>query len=374
MTKSVICEYIAKHPQTWLQDISAMDIKVKFDNELDPIFAIFNYDICADFFNPIVKEARGIVIDIRRLIPVCWGFNKFGNYHEAYVDTIDWTTARVQDKIDGSIMKLWYNPYARKWQWSTNGVIFAENAEVSSLACSNFMQLISMADNYSSIDYDSLNKAYTYIFELVSPENQIVIKYDKTHLYHLGTRNNVTGEELITDIDIEHPHEYAVHSFEDCLKAAEALNVDDVVKYEGFVVVDADWHRIKVKNSTYLFFHHFTNNRILNKSILIEFLRSDDCDVETLVENFKSNEAIIRYYDDQIRQLEINVQTYMNYVRALYKQLNYDRKALALQIKSHRWAGFGFNAITNEHVTAKELLARCSKNSYEAMIPDYKET
>ena len=370
--KSLICEYIANH-KDWQKDMEELNIKVKFDAEIDPYFAIFNYDIAADFSNPIVQEARGIVIDLRRLVPVAWSFRKFGNYHESYVDSIDWTTARVQDKLDGSIVRTWYNPYKRQWQWSTNGMIDATSAELSSPICRNFMQLIRMADNYGDINFDELNKDYTYTFELVSPENQIVVKYDKTHLWHTGTRNNVTGEELVTNIGIEHPHEYNVHSFDDCLKAADALNTDDIVNYEGFVVVDADWHRIKVKNPTYLFFHHFTNGAIMNKSIIIDFLKSDDCDVETLIENFKNYEEVIRFYDAQIKKLEEDVQAFIDNTRKLYKELGNDRKALAQQIKSHRFAMFGFRGLDDTTATAKEMLDGCLKKKYESFIPDYSE-
>lgn len=44
-----------------------LSIKVKIENNL----AIFSYDINADFSDPIVQEARGIIIDINTLEVVC---------------------------------------------------------------------------------------------------------------------------------------------------------------------------------------------------------------------------------------------------------------------------------------------------------------
>ena len=64
-------------------------IRVKFANNL----AIFNYDISADFSDPVVQESRGIIIDTDSLEVVCWPFRKFGNYGESYADSIDWSTA-----------------------------------------------------------------------------------------------------------------------------------------------------------------------------------------------------------------------------------------------------------------------------------------
>ena len=62
-------------------------------------FIIFNYNqIESDFYNPIVKECRGVILEDKTFKPVCVPFYKFGNYGEGYADTIDWSAARVQKK------------------------------------------------------------------------------------------------------------------------------------------------------------------------------------------------------------------------------------------------------------------------------------
>lgn len=48
------------------------------------------------FGNPLVQEARGIIIDTEKMEVVCWLFRKFGNFTESYADEIDWDTACVQ--------------------------------------------------------------------------------------------------------------------------------------------------------------------------------------------------------------------------------------------------------------------------------------
>ena len=105
---SEICNFINEHPN-W-RDLLIEEYRINIKEEYP--FAIFNYGIDCDFSNPIVQEARGIIIDIEDCDVVCWPFRKFGNYNESYADKIDWNTARVQDKIDGSIIKLKsYNEY-----------------------------------------------------------------------------------------------------------------------------------------------------------------------------------------------------------------------------------------------------------------------
>ena len=120
MTKnSHLCNIIQNNPNTWRQIIEQKRIKIKEDG----VLAIFNYDIKADFRDPVVQESRGIIINTDTATVVCWPFNKFGNYSENYAAEIDWNTARVLEKVDGSIVKLWFNELTGEWQWSTNACI-----------------------------------------------------------------------------------------------------------------------------------------------------------------------------------------------------------------------------------------------------------
>jgi hypothetical protein len=75
---------------------------------------------------------------------------------------------------------------------STNGVIYAEFAECTDRL--SFYDVFTEAAANVGLDYFKLNKENTYIFELVSKYNRVVIDYNtEPTLYHIGTRNNVTG-------------------------------------------------------------------------------------------------------------------------------------------------------------------------------------
>ena len=109
-TNSYLCRFLAAHPGDWEERLKRdYDLRIKRDGE----YAVFNYEINADFYDPIVQEARGIILDTERYEVVCWPFRKFGNYSEGYADRIDWSSARVLEKIDGSIIKLWYDKIGR---------------------------------------------------------------------------------------------------------------------------------------------------------------------------------------------------------------------------------------------------------------------
>jgi len=367
--KSYILEII-KSSDNWRQEISDLGINIKEDGDL----AIFNYGIDVDNFNPVVREARGIIIDTKELRVVCWPFSRFFNSYQPEAAEIDWNSCRVEDKIDGSIIKLYY--YEGGWRWATNGCINAWEASVSSCPQFNFLDLIMMAVNYNDIDFDYLNKNYTYMFELVSPFNQIVVKYPYTKLYHIGTRHNEIGEEIRWNIGVERPKTYEIYSLEDCLKAADSLNdTYNDVRLEGFVVVDNNWNRIKIKSPKYLMLHHTWNNGNINKEKMLEMIRTTDLPIEEICNEFDRIAPHVMYYKYRLVEFEHQVAQFIDYVRGLYEEYEHDKKAVALTIKDNPLSGFGFESIKPDKInlSAKELVGSMQTSKLCKYIPDYVE-
>ena len=221
---------------------------------------IFKYNqLTSDFSEPIVCECRGIILNDETVEVVCYPFEKFFNYGEPYADEVDWTTARIQAKIDGSLIKVWFDRAKSAWRVSTNGAIDAYSRPLDineltreTLNCpyKTFGDLFDAAAQNSGLDFSKLDKNVTYMFELVSPYNRVVICYDRPEIWHIGSRNVKTFEELDVDIGVQKPEEYKFASLKDCIEGAKALSDDE----EGYVVVDAFWRRVKVKNPKYLYF------------------------------------------------------------------------------------------------------------------------
>ena len=63
----------------------------------------------------------------------------------------------------------------------------------------------------------------------------------------------------------------------------------------------------------------------------------------------------------------------MTISKQLYEEYSYDRKAVANVIKKHKYASFGFKALDNPNITAKELFDTLSVNKLDYLIPDYVE-
>lgn len=363
MANSLIVNFIENHPNDWKELLEAKNIKIKFSQT--DYRAIFNYGIECDFSDPIVQEARGIIINIDTLEVVCWPFRKFGNYNESYVDAIDWNSAKVQEKVDGSIVKLyWFND---EWVWATNSIIDARDANVS-LTNFTFYDLIHKAVNYGDIPFNQLNKDFTYIFELISPYNKVVIEYYKTALYHTGTRDNITGKEYNINIGIMKPKEYLITSFERALAAAKELNSDSTqVNAEGFVVVDKNWHRIKIKSPAYLAAHHIWNNGsyLISKENAISLALSNTIDANNHAYN-----AQIRFYQYHLETLKWELTRFIFIVRNLYEEYSHERKAVAQVIKNHKYSYFGFKALGN-NLTINDIIAEMPVNKIAKYLPDY---
>ena len=253
-------------------------LKIKEDGN----YVMFSYDqIKSDFNNPIVREARGIIfIRDKWGTPVCWAFDKFGNYGESYVPDIDWSTAFVTEKIDGSLIKIWWD-WNGGWHISTNGTIDAFKAPIADIKVSDFGDYFCMAlkKYYSSFEdfVENLEFDYTYMFELVGPYNRVVVPYDEPDLYFLGARNKHTGEEFSCDPLIagafglgrfKTPAHFSLSSLNDCIKAVELKSWDD----EGFVVADAQFNRIKIKSPAYVMAHFMRNNNVVTRKHIIRII------------------------------------------------------------------------------------------------------
>ena len=263
-------KFIFAH-ENWRELLVAKPYCIKIVEEGNLV--LFKYSqIDSDFFNPIVQECRGIILEKDTWRVVAYAFRKFGNFGESYVDEIDWESAVVETKEDGSLIKVYY--YDGEWRVGTNGTIFAENAELNAGPYKNFRQLFDAAAEKCGLDFSRLNRYYTYIFELCSEFNQVVCPQSEMRLIHIGTRNNRTFQEVEADIGIPHPQRYALSSLEDCIAMAKTF---DFTK-EGFVVKDKNYNRIKVKSEDYVRVHRLANNGSMTEERAIELIRANELD------------------------------------------------------------------------------------------------
>ena len=251
----------------------------------DGEYAILKYNqLASDFNEQIVRECRGTICCIPHrdggwAYPVAVPFYKFGNYGESYVPNIDWSSAKVREKVDGSLIKVWH--HRDEWHVSTNGTIDARNAPTQIEGVSFYDVFIrALGKNGNPRDFfDSLDINYTYMFELVSRETRVTIEYPETALYYLGSRSLCTllEEELPARINdavffqfVKLPRVYPLHTLEDCITAVNAMGADE----EGFVVCDRHFNRVKIKSPEYLIASRVRNNNTITIKRVLEAMRA----------------------------------------------------------------------------------------------------
>lgn len=274
-------------------------------------YALLKYNqFASDFSNPIVKECRGLIVYMAEdssVLPVCVPFYKFHNWGEEFADEIDWTSAVVMEKIDGSIMKAWYH---LGWHLSTNGGIDAFSTFIDGTNTSFGDLFVKCVGDFNSF-CSTLDPGFTYMFELTTSQNRVVVRYDEDAVWYLGRRNNYTFIEDIVQNglrNVKFPKIFDLSSLDACIEAACALENNA----EGFVVRDANWHRVKVKNPAWVAASHLHNNgNITPKTIVNMWFEGK---IDDYVGTFPDDKEKVMEY---VKQIE-------DYIEELNSLWNYD--------------------------------------------------
>ena len=294
-------QHIVRTISDWREVLTSEPYNLIIKEEDD--YVLFKYNqIASDFSLPLVQEARGIILDyLYDYEIVCRPFNKFFNYGESNAAEIDWGSAKVLEKVDGSILKLWYSERNNIWTWSTNGVISASKCDVpfplNGIKTFDDMVEAFFEKHFSKKEwiyfYDYLDREYTYIFEIVGPQNRVVVPYNEIELYLLAIRNNDTGfyeDDLLAASrfgKFPKPSRYALSSLEDTLAFVQSEDFNSFHN-EGFVVVDKFGNRIKIKTEEYLRIHRLRGEHVpTDKRILDIILQGETTEFLTYFPEYK---------------------------------------------------------------------------------------
>lgn len=213
--------------------------------------AVLNYQQWADKFHPVTLECRGLVLD-KALNILSRPMRRFFNYGEVECDR-DFSTAIAYEKLDGSMITVWWNKYLNDWSISTRNSFGDAQTAWGNSFDSVVRPLI--ADKL-------VDKDYSYVFELTSPENRVITKYKDTKLTHLTSIRISDGVELSELVGFDRPLEYRFGTKDEIDKALAALPELE----EGYVVKWPDNYRIKIKNPAYLAFSKSSGVHYRNSS------------------------------------------------------------------------------------------------------------
>lgn len=301
----------------------------------------------SDMSNPIVQECRGLIIkkceEEYKVASI--RFDKFFNYGQEEAATLQFP-CEASEKIDGSLIGVWFDEDTG-WHVSTSGNIYAEDASLDIDEYNSYRDIFNLA--WGDIDFDILSKDYTYIFELVSPYTKLVVPYSKPELYLLAIRNNITLEEFdrrflpiiaeqLFGNKIKTPKAFMCNSVKEIKDIVEKMTYEDE-NFEGFVLCDDNFNRIKLKSPLYanLFFIR-GEGQFSNKKILKIIMDEQDDDVLTYFPEYKEQFDRIR------RGLSLFISHLKDELVDGEKMYLKDRKTFAEWAKTYKYDDILFKA------------------------------
>lgn len=221
---------------------------------------LFKYNqIDTPMAEPIAQECRGLILNSKdNWNVVACPFFKFFNYGEGHAANLDWSSVSWFEKLDGSMISLYY--FNNQWHVSTSGTPDAKT-QVHNEEGLTFEKLF--WDTFNSLGWRKPEETnYTFVFELTSPYNRIVVPYTKSDLHLLMVRNNETLKEVDVEWaaktwEFKTPVRHSIKNLDDALAILETKNG---LETEGFVVVDKNFNRIKIKNTKYVALAHIKDN------------------------------------------------------------------------------------------------------------------
>lgn len=223
-----------------------------------PNLILLKYDqINSPFAEPIVRECRGIILDeADEWRVVSRSFDKFFNHGESHAAAIDWSTACVQEKVDGSLMSVYWHD--GEWQVATTGTPDASGPVGSGVL--TFRDLFWQTFGAADLWLDPAAAGFTFLFELTAPENRVVVPHQSRSLTLLAGRHAETGAWLTPDVaaswfdgDVRTVREFPLQSIDQIVATFDRLSP---LAQEGYVIVDGAFNRIKVKHPGYVAMHH----------------------------------------------------------------------------------------------------------------------
>jgi RNA ligase len=230
---------------------------VKNDHPSLPI-SIYNYSRKTQYegkWDDITLKTRGLVLDNEGTV-IAKSFDKFFNYEELVGKNesqfkIPNEPFEVFEKMDGSLGIL-FN-YNDEWILATKGSFSSDQAIKG-------MQIL------KKYRYDRLLKGFTYLFEIIYPENRIVCEYDYEDLILLAVIDNKDGYELrihdnnihLEGIRFKNLYEnlgFKIVKKYDGIRDYSELKSKISQNQEGFVIKFQSGFRMKVKGEEYVRLH-----------------------------------------------------------------------------------------------------------------------
>ncbi|MCA9397240.1 T4 RnlA family RNA ligase [candidate division WWE3 bacterium] len=222
-----------------------------YSRQLDHL-VLLNYTQSAIYnrrWNFLERVSRGLIIDTEKGEVAARPFDKFFNWLEGG-ERSSGHIVSVTEKVDGSL-----------------GILYRHNGQykISTRGGFESAQALWATEKLGHYDMNFIPDNYTLLFEIVYPENRIVVDYgDKEELVLIGARDRFTGEYM-SYWDLLH---MADQMYMRCAKFFKFNDISEIIadcgelsaSNEGYVVEFSDGQRFKFKGDRYLELHKMITN------------------------------------------------------------------------------------------------------------------
>lgn len=253
-----------------------------------PLYDLYIYNYTAKvqydrFWNEITLSCRGLILDGNDQV-VARPFAKFFNLGEITDMQLPNLPFEVFDKLDGSLGILY---------WINETPFIASRGSFSSEQSDRANQILN--EKYSN-SFSLLDKNKTYVFEIIYPENRIVVDYgSEEKLVLLAIVDTQSGAEFpLEDIGFPIVEKYDGIQDVDLLKA---LNHDNK---EGFIIKFSNDFRVKIKFEEYLRLHKIVTQ--VSTLSIWEYLKTNQSMEEIL-------ERVPDEFFDWVKQTKVDLET-----------------------------------------------------------------
>lgn len=302
-------------------------------------------------WDDLTMQCRGLILDAEYNVEAK-PFGKFFNWSELKSEEIPNEPFEAYTKLDGSLGIIYWmsdTPYI-----ATRGSFESEQA----------IRATKILHSKYPHTFDNLDYGKTYLFEIIYPENRIVLDYNGMEdLIMLAVIDNATGKDLPLE-DIGFP----LVQRHDGIKNIDLLTLLEKDNEEGFVIKFQSGMRCKVKFAEYVRLHKILTQ---TSNIAIWECLKNGQPLDELLERipdefFKWVKSTKEYLESQYHEIQ-------NEALAAYNRIHYasledggivNRKTFAVEVmKSHKKiSGVLFNMLDNKD---------CAPVIWKMLRPEY---
>jgi T4 RnlA family RNA ligase len=277
---------------------------------LDADLFIYNYSPKAQYdrlWNEATISCRGLILDSLGKI-VARPFQKFFNLGEFENQVIPAEPFEVYDKLDGSL-GISYCLNGR-WHIATRGSFHSDQA----------IKATSMLYEKYGHAVEAMEEGKTYLFEIIYPENRIVLDYGGEEILILiAIIENETGLDIgLKDLGFPIVERY------DGLNDLAMIKSIQQDNKEGFVLKYASGYRLKVKFEEYVRLHRIITH--VSTLSIWEYLKTGQS-LDAIIE--KVPDEFYEWVKETKEELESKYKAIESQCQSDYKELE-SRKETAL--------------------------------------------